>query len=347
MEEIFKIYRVNYVGKIVECGSIKINKQNYVFSFHKNIKKKYEIPNFPDYLKSYNLEEIKSFVNIKSDKYFLKEFPRKKRKIKKEKYKRNLNNDLNQNKIKIVKKISEEVKKIKELEKKRKIEQDKKTKQIKNNIISNSKNKIKLKVDIFEGSKGLGTFSDMFPEQYKTKEFKEEEYYENKTKEYDVRFESTDNSIIKKPLKSSIYKKHEKNNEILVLWDIENVNFYDDFAIITRLLPKECIKIYSYSKKNHKGVYLKNNDIDFLLNKLRKRKWIEKRTTKIADEVLIKEFNLRKDKLKELYLISSDKDFKEICDNAISNNIKVTILNNNKQRSWFNEENYNYINLNL
>jgi len=193
---------------------------------------------------------------------------------------------------------------------------DNKAKKIK---LQGFSNKSKLKYNPFE-EEALGTLGDFF------------------NKENIIE----DNVSGKLKIKKEIKKQHTKNNyEKLVLWDIENVHFFNDFSEITRLLPKDSIKFFSYKKLNHKNTYIKN--MDFIVNKLKKRKWIELKTKKIADTKLINEFQKRKYKIKELYLISVDKDFKQICDEAKDLGIKVTIITNTKNRGWF--ENFNLIKL--
>jgi len=182
-------------------------------------------------------------------------------------------------------------------------------------------NKSKLKYDLFEEEDTLGTLGDFFD--------KDDTIEENDITE-------------KLKIKKEIKKQHKKNDyDKLVLWDIENVHFFNDFSEITRLLPKDSIKFFAYKKLNHKNTYIKN--MEFIVNKLKKRKWIELKTKKIADTELINEFNKRKYKIKELYLISIDKDFKPICDEAKNLGIKVTIITNTKNKGWF--ENFNLIKL--
>jgi uncharacterized protein YlbG (UPF0298 family) len=192
-------------------------------------------------------------------------------------------------------------------------------------------------VDIFE-YESLGTFADLFTTVEDTETsisvFLEQEQLNNTNEVYN-----------QKPKQASnFYKKQNITSDILALWDIENVNFYDDFRIITNLLPKESTKVFAYSKKNKdKIIYLKGNNLNFVLRKLKKRKWIEKRTIKSADNVLIEEFRQRKDKISHLYLITADKDFEEIATEAVNAGIKVTIMNKIDKASWFNCDLYDYL----
>jgi len=197
---------------------------------------------------------------------------------------------------------------------KKHIAEDNKAKKIK---LQGFSNKSKLKYYPFE-EEPLGTLGDFFNKE-----------------------DTIENNISGKlKIKKEIKKQHEKNNyDKLVLWDIENVHFFNDFSKITRLLPKDSIKFFAYKKLNHKNTYIKN--MDFIVNKLKKRKWIELKTKKIADTELINEFHKRKFKIKELYLISVDKDFKQICEESKNLGIKVTIITNTKNKGWF--ENFNLI----
>ena len=138
-------------------------------------------------------------------------------------------------------------------------------------------------------------------------------------------------------------KKEDKiieNINSLVLWDIENINYYNDFSMISRYVKDENqLRIIAF---NEKFRIFNKKRIDFLLNKLKKRKWIIKETKKIADNELINEFNKYKNKINELIIISNDSDFKNIILEANQLKIKTTILyrnNNKKQNKWYLEAN--------
>lgn len=105
-----------------------------------------------------------------------------------------------------------------------------------------------------------------------------------------------------------VIEKKETKIESLVLWDLENIHYYNDFSLISRYVKKENqIKIMAYNEKYRK--YETINRLNFILNKLKKRKWIIKETKDIADRILIEEFNKYKNKIKELIVISNDSDF--------------------------------------
>lgn len=150
-------------------------------------------------------------------------------------------------------------------------------------------------------------------------------------------------------LKSIMQKKAEKKiTHSLVLWDIENVNFIDDFSIITNKVKKDNqLKIVSFYKKNKadRNIFYLGN-IQFKLNKLKKRDWIVKTSKDNADTELMENYFKYKNSIKELILITSDRDFKPIIEDAINSNIEVKILNNShyENNSWF--ESFNYENIN-
>jgi len=147
---------------------------------------------------------------------------------------------------------------------------------------------------------------------------------------------------IKKPIKIdnfeiNILEKKEKNKkkktksdfDTLILWDIENINFFNDFSVMSRNfnIPKSK-KIVFLNKKRY------SND-DFELIKLKKRHWEIKKTKKDADSLLIRNFNKYKTSIKKLILISDDQDFKEIISDAITLNINVEIIYRDKNIKWF------------
>lgn len=164
---------------------------------------------------------------------------------------------------------------------------------------------------------------------------------------YNSELERNDKPFFNLKRLESKFNKEKEDIESLVLWDIENVHFYDDVQIISRMYKSEKqLRVVSFFQK-HKSSDIKiKMDMDFKLNKLRKRNWIVNRTKGIADNVLIETFNKYKGQLKELILISGDSDFKEIIDEAISFNISVLIVNNANRLDKFWYNNYNYIHIN-
>ena len=144
------------------------------------------------------------------------------------------------------------------------------------------------------------------------------------------------NKYFKKRVK--LKEVNNLNQEInsLVLWDIENINYFNDFSIISRFVKKDNqLKVVSF---NEKFKIFNRNKIDFLLNKLKKRKWIINETNKIADNDLINTFKKYKDKINELVIISNDSDFKDILFEANNLNIKTIVIyrnNNKKHNNWY------------
>jgi len=326
-KELHTIYRRNFVERKVCCGYLSIEEDRIIINLDNKVESKYQIPNFKYQIEFKNKENMGKFIHLEGGVWFLNDFKRRlkvksKNKKKKGKYTR-------ANELKSPQQIKKE-------DKQRILDNKIKEKAIKKQIIENSKSKIKLKVDIFKDCDTLGTLGDFFKKDSSVVDapFKEQE------------LENSDTQAFLSLKKKSISKKKDKViSDTLVLWDIENVHFYNDFSYISKYVPKDAIKIFSYAKKNHKQkIYLKGDKLDFVLNKLRKRGWIEKRTTKIADQELIEEFNARANKIKKLYLISADKDFQNICEKATELNIEVHIINNEHRNkfSWFNKEDYNY-----
>jgi hypothetical protein len=127
----------------------------------------------------------------------------------------------------------------------------------------------------------------------------------------------------------------------LVIWDIENIHFYDDFSIITRYVKEENqLRVVSYSNKFEN--YIRTEKLDFELNKLKKRKWIIKETKKIADDTLYEVFNKYKDRIKELKIITNDSDFNLMLKEANKLGIKTTVLHRNgrdRKGHWYDKAN--------
>lgn len=190
----------------------------------------------------------------------------------------------------------------------------------KQEIINNCKSKSKLNDNdfMFDDNGGFGTIGELLgkSEVVSKIEFKDP----NTLKPY----------FKERVLNRKVTKKEEPIKS-LVLWDIENINYYNDFSNISQFVKDSCqIKIVSYNEKFKSYSYKR---IDFLIKKLRKRKWIIKETKKIADNELIMEFHNYKDQIEELVVISNDSDFKDIIIEANQLKINTIVLykNNNKK----------------
>lgn len=229
------------------------------------------------------------------------------------------------NNKKLNKKEMENLKKSYENEKIKKQEEFKaRIKAIKQNV--SSKHKKAKTIDIFNNSKGFNSFAEKLG------------FVTDLEDEILVEKKSLENIYYKKQKKENKKTKTINKTSSLIIWDIENIHFFNDFAVISRLVKKENqIKIVSFSHKFRN--YFKN--IDFELNKIKKRKWVVKETKKIADDVLINQFHKYKENLEELIIISNDSDFKNILNEANKLNIKTTIyltsepINDNKR--WYNK----------
>lgn len=150
------------------------------------------------------------------------------------------------------------------------------------------------------------------------------------------------NNSLKPYFKNKLINNKTKNNKdniftSLVLWDLENIHYFDDFSKISRFVKNENqIKVISFNSKYRNYEYV--NKLNFLLNKLKKREWIIKETKNIADEELKKQFHNYKHNLKELIIVSNDSDFKDILEEANSLNIKTIVLHRNgriRQFHWY------------
>lgn len=193
----------------------------------------------------------------------------------------------------------------------------------KDNIGTNNKNANVKTEDIFE-SNNFGTLGELLGKQNVI--LKDEIVETNNFKPY---------------FKTKVLNHKDKNEKIiesLVLWDLENINYFDDFSIITRFVKNENqLKIVAFSEKYRDYQYL--TKLNFELSKLKKRNWIIKETKKIADNVLIEQFHKYKDTIKELILVSNDSDFKEIIEEANSLNIKTIVLHRHGHKNinyWYN-----------
>jgi hypothetical protein len=202
------------------------------------------------------------------------------------------------------------------------IKKNKKEKEKKEIIGTNNKNSLIEKEDIFK-TENFGTIGELLGKE--------------KTEIKDS-FEITENLIpyFKEKINKDKEKKETKT-ESLVLWDVENIHYYNDFSIISRYVKNENqLKIMSFNEKYR--TYESINRLNFILNKLKKRKWIIKETKKIADNILIEEFHKYKNQIKELIIISNDSDFKEIIEEANKLNINTIVLfrhGRNKNNYWY------------
>jgi len=332
------IYRINFVGRVVKCGYLEKIKSKYFLNIDRKTISKYILPEeMNSYIAASSFTELEKYIHKeKGNRLFLNDFQRR---LKRKKTVRKLKG--NKNKESLSKKIKEDVKKMKE---RILIDEENKKKEKQatiKHILKTSKTKIKLKYDLGIENESLGTLGDFFNDVELLEEPKEQDYNYN----YNYNYEEELIEPLKKPLSTTKQKQKHEVFDTLVLWDIENVNFYNDFSIISRIIPKESYKVFSYSKKNSKKkIYLKGDNLSFVLSRLKKRGWLEKRTTKIADSELIEDFHQRKHKIKNLVLISADRDFEEICKEAIQLGITVFIMNNeNRQKySWFSHKPYKY-----
>lgn len=214
-------------------------------------------------------------------------------------------------KIKIINKKREEKKKIK--------------KELLGNInsFSNNKNANVKKEDIFK-SESLSTLGELIWQ----KEHKVEDKYEE-TDNFTPYFK-------KKLLNKKDNTKKDEEIKSLVLWDLENINYYNDFSTITRFVKNDNqLKVMSFSNKYRD--YKNTNSFNFTLEKLKKRFWIINETKKIADNVLIENFHKYKHYLKELIVISNDSDFKDIISEANHLGINTIVLyrHGNKNKNYW------------
>lgn len=188
---------------------------------------------------------------------------------------------------------------------------------------SNDRNARVKKEDIFTTTNGFGTLGELLGKE--------------KVK---INDEYEETEVFKPYFKNKLLNKKDttKKEEIdsLVLWDLENIHYHNDFSTITRFVKNDKqIKVMSFSEKyrNYESI----NRLNFILDKLKKRNWIIKETKKIADNVLIEQFHKYKNNLKELIIISNDSDFKDILLEANSLNIKTTVLyrHGHKNKSYW------------
>lgn len=201
----------------------------------------------------------------------------------------------------------------------------------------NNKNQLVELEDTFNDLGSFGTLGDLFPKipnkstNDKTRiNFDTYEDYEEKffIPLYDKRPENKEKK-----------KKDEKVIDSLVLWDMENIHYKDDFTEITRLIKKENqLMMVGYADKYVKYTKAKKINLNFILKGLRKRGWVIKTTKKIADDLLFKNFEKYKGQIKEVVIISNDSDFKNILEEANRLHMKSTVIIRLKEiraNNWF------------
>lgn len=198
--------------------------------------------------------------------------------------------------------------------------------EVKKNIsnYTNDKNANVKKEDIFS-TNGFGTLGELLGKE--------------KVK---INDEYEETEVFKPYFKNKLLNKKDntkKDEEIksLVLWDLENINYYNDFSIITRFVKNDNqLKVMSFSNKYRD--YKNTNSFNFTLEKLKKRFWVINETKKIADNVLIENFHKYKHSLKELIVISNDSDFKDIISEANHLGINTIVLyrhGNKNMNYWY------------
>lgn len=252
-------------------------------------------------------KEIKNF----------KDYRHQKKNLKRDKLKKHRKEEVKKAKLEILNR-SKVLKEQKDLRKKEIIQNHKK----------NTKNPGVKKIDLFSFDKGFNSIAEQF----------------GLDKDIESKYENNNDfsSYFKPKLKEKRSVKNYNNITSLVIWDIENIHYFNDFSIITRLVKSNNqIKIVSFGSKfrNYYG-----EKIDFELNKLRKRGWIIVETKKIADNVLIDKFNKYKDKLEHLTIISNDSDFNSILCEALSKKITTCVYHRNKfnnSNNWFDKADFN------
>lgn len=180
--------------------------------------------------------------------------------------------------------------------------------------------------DIFV-SEGLGTIGDLFSNENSN----------TVSISYDKEFEDRDDKPFFKKRIVGTRKNEKENIESLVLWDIENVSFYNDVTLITRALKHDKqLKVVSYFQKNNASKSHLQGNIEFRLRQMRKRNWHIVSTKTIADKVLIDTYEKHKENIKELILVSGDSDFKGIIQDALKRGIEIKIMNNaNHKNAWY------------
>lgn len=178
--------------------------------------------------------------------------------------------------------------------------------------------------DFLFDNKGFGTLGELLGKQ--------EVELKNEFDETD-----TEKAYFKPKLLNNKEKVVSNEIESLVLWDLENIHYFDAFSTISRYVKSNNqFKIIAFSEKYRN--YETINTLNFNLNKLRKRNWIIKETKKIADDTLIEQFHKYKHSIKELIVISNDSDFQYIVKEANDLNIKTIVLHRHgrtKNSFWY------------
>jgi len=192
------------------------------------------------------------------------------------------------------------------------------------------------KEEIFVKSTRFGSLGDLLGNQFGISEDNNKSMIE-----YDKDISMSEKSFHKQKTKKKESNCINENIESLVLWDMENIHYWDDVSTITRYVKAENqIRVMAYSTKYKRHNY--KDKIGFILKKLKKRDWIVKTTKKIADDVLINSFHQYKDKIKELVIISNDSDFNSILVEANRLKIKTIVLHRNgriRKSHWYSKAN--------
>ena len=137
-------------------------------------------------------------------------------------------------------------------------------------------------------------------------------------------------------------KKVKETLPVLVLWDLENVNFANDAKELNKILPKDSLRIAVMQKNENYHKIFSRLSKEKNIAVLKRRGWVIHKISKnkIADEVLFDHYKKHKNKITDLYVITTDSDFKDICTDAKSIGINVTVLSNKQQPKWTKAHNF-------
>ena len=159
--------------------------------------------------------------------------------------------------------------------------------------------------------------------------------------------ENVENVLKKSISKNTKYKTSNNTKECLVLWDIENVNFFDDYKVLSNYINKKDSLLYVVCKDP--GKYPRDNRLSktHIYTKLKKRGWsIDKRNKKI-DERLMSYYHKHKNNVRSIILITADSDFEPILKDAVGIGLDILVLNEAKHAKWFKKYNYKFIDRNI
>jgi len=135
-------------------------------------------------------------------------------------------------------------------------------------------------------------------------------------------------------------KKDKKDKkETLVLWDIENINFYNDYKAIECSIKDKMALRYVIGKEPQKYSNTSRLSNGRMFPRLRKRGWLIEKISKKVDEKIMDYYYKHKSHIKTLILITDDSDFEVIIKDAIKNKIEVEILHINENSSWLQKYN--------